>query len=78
MSSPALVWLVVGLVTAVAVMAMLIALVRHVIVLGRAARRFQDEVGPLARDIASEGDRAAGRSQRLSVDRRPGVREGPG
>ncbi|HEX6230407.1 MAG TPA: hypothetical protein VF029_01685 [Actinomycetota bacterium] len=73
MSGPAIVWLVVGLVTAVAVLALLIALVRHVMVLARAARRFRDEVSPLARDIASEGDRAAGRSTRLSAGRdRPG------
>ncbi|HZD16883.1 MAG TPA: hypothetical protein VE669_01955 [Actinomycetota bacterium] len=67
MSTPAVVWLVVGLVTTVAVSAMLIALVRHILVLGRALRRFQDEVAPLARDIGAEGDRAARRSTHLPI-----------
>lgn len=71
MSLPAIVWLVVGLTTLIAVLATLIALVRHVLVLGRAARRFQDEVGPLAQGIASQGGRASGRAQRLSRERRP-------
>jgi len=72
MSGPAIAWLVLGLVTTVAVLALLIALVRHVFVLGRALGRFQEEVGPIARDIASEGDRAAHRSRRLSSDRHGG------
>lgn len=69
MSATAVVWLVVGLVSTVAVLALLIALVRHVLVLGRALGRFRDEVGPLAQDIASQGDRAARRSRGLSTDR---------
>ena len=53
MTTTALVWLVVGLLSLVAVLAVLIALVRHLFVLGRAAGRFQDEVGPLTRRSAS-------------------------
>jgi len=52
------VWLVVGLVSSVAMIAVLLALVRHVLVLGRALARFQEEVTPIASSIASEGDRA--------------------
>jgi len=71
MSVPAIVWLVVGLTTLIAVLATLIALVLHVLVLGRAARRFQDEVGPLAQGIASQGEWASGRARRLSAPRPP-------
>lgn len=69
MSGPAIVWLIVGLLSTVAVSALLIALVRHVIVLARALGRFQQEVSPIARDIASAGERAATRSQRVSAER---------
>lgn len=76
MSVPATVWLIVGLTSTVAVSALLIALVRHVIVLARALGRFQQEVGPIAQDIASEGERAATRSQRVGAERPFGRTEG--
>ena len=65
MSGPAVVWLVVGLLSITAVLAVAIALVRHVIVLGRALSRFQEEVEPVARAISDEGARAGARSARL-------------
>jgi hypothetical protein len=65
MTTTALVWLVVGLLSLVAVLAVLISLIRHVFVLGRAAGRFQDEVGPLTREIGELADDASGRSRRL-------------
>lgn len=61
MTTTALVWLVVGLLTIVAVLALLIALIRHLLVLGRAARRFQEEVTPIAEDISALSDRASNR-----------------
>jgi hypothetical protein len=67
MSVPAIVWLVVALVTTFAVAAVLIGLVRHVIVLGRALGRFQREVSPLVQEISALGDEAAARSQRAAV-----------
>ncbi len=67
MTTPAIVWLVVGLVTATAVLAVLIALIRHLFVVGRAVSRFQQEVGPIAADIGTE---AAARVHPF----RPGVR----
>lgn len=70
MTTTALVWLVTGLLTIVAVSALLIALVRHVIVLGRAARRFQEEVRPIAEEISASSDLASHRTRRLS--RSPG------
>jgi hypothetical protein len=62
----ALVWLVVGLVSLTAVLAVLIALIRHLFVLGRAASRFQAEVSPLAREIGELADTASNRSRRSS------------
>jgi hypothetical protein len=76
MSGPAIVWLIVGLLTTVAVSALLIALVRHVIVLARARGRFQQEVSPIAEDIAAAGERASTRSQRFSAERPFGRSEG--
>lgn len=76
MSGPAIVWLIVGLITTVAVSAMLIALVRHVIVLARALGRFQQEVSPIAQDIASAADRAATRAERVNAERPFGRTEG--
>ena len=77
MSGPAIVWLIVGLITTVAVSAMLIALVRHVLVLARALGRFQQEVGPIAQDIASAADRAATRAERGGAERSFGPPKGP-
>lgn len=63
MSGTAVVWLVVGLASTIAVLAVAIALVRHVLVLARALGRFRDAVGPIAGQIASQGDRAASRAR---------------
>jgi hypothetical protein len=68
------VWFVISMVATAAVLACLVALVRHALVLGRAAERLQEEVGPLADEIATEGDRASGHAARL---RMPGVGREP-
>jgi hypothetical protein len=52
MSSVALVWLVVGLVSTAMVIAVLVGLIRHVLVLLRTVRRFGEEVSPIAQAIA--------------------------
>jgi hypothetical protein len=67
MSIPAIVWLVIALITAFAVAAVLIGLVRHVIVLGRALGRFQRELAPLVQEISALGGEAAARSERAAV-----------
>ena len=72
MTTTALVWFVIGLLTIVAVLALLIALIRHLMVLGRAARRFQEEVTPIAEDISALSDRASNRPRGLSRARRSG------
>lgn len=46
MSTPAIVWLVVGLLGTAALIAMTVALVRHGLVLGRTVSRFQREASP--------------------------------
>jgi uncharacterized membrane protein (DUF106 family) len=68
-TTTALVWFVVGLLSMAAVLALLIALIRHLFVLGRATKRFQEEVTPLAEEISALSDRASNRSRGLS--RRP-------
>jgi hypothetical protein len=65
-TTTALVWFVIGLLSIAAVLALLIALIRHLIVLGRAARRFQEEITPIAQDISALSDRASNRSRGLS------------
>ncbi len=67
MSSVAIVWLVIGLTSTLAMLALLIALVRHLMVLMRALGRFRDEVQPVAEEIATESQRAGERTSRLSL-----------
>ena len=64
-----LVWFVIGIVSTIAVLAFLIALIRHMVVLGRTARRMQDELAPIAQEIATQGDRASERASRLGPRR---------
>ncbi len=59
-------WLVVGLTSTLGMLAVLIALVRHLMVLTRALGRFQDEVQPVVEEIATESQRASDRTSRLS------------
>ena len=66
MPAPAVVWLVIGLVTAVAILAVLIGLVRHVRLLTRTLGRFQSEVGPLAQEAADHAARASERAAGLT------------
>lgn len=67
MSTPAVLWLVVGLVTTVAMIAVLIGLIRHLLVLGRSLRGFQEAVTPLAEEISAEADRLS--NEHLSAER---------
>jgi len=65
MSTWLVVWFVVGLVTTVVLVAFLVSLGRHGLVLGRSARRFGEEIGPLAGEISREGARASERAAGL-------------
>jgi hypothetical protein len=60
------VWLVVGLITTAALLVMLGFLVRHVILLGRTAGRMQEELQPIADELAASSARAADAAAGLS------------
>jgi hypothetical protein len=64
-----IVWFVIGLTTTALLIAFAIALVRHGLVLGRAAKQMTDEAGPLARDIQRESERASAHAARLQPPR---------
>ncbi|MGQ0669793.1 MAG: hypothetical protein ACT4PO_09010 [Actinomycetota bacterium] len=65
MSAWAVTWLVVGLVSAAALIAVFVGLVRHLLLLARTLGRFQEEVQPLAQEIAAEAERASTSTNRL-------------
>ncbi len=60
----AVVWLAVALVTLGALAAVLVALGRHAILVGRAARRLADELGTVQAEVASARERAPGPRRR--------------
>ncbi len=60
MSTWLLVWLVLTVVSIVALGAILIGLVRQALVLSRSLGRFTEEVAPLAAEIGRETDRVGG------------------
>jgi hypothetical protein len=66
----AFLWLFLGILTTAVFLVFAAALGRHAIIIGRTARRFRDEVGPIARDVSSEGSETADRAQALHVPRR--------
>ena len=59
MESWLVVWLVIGLTTTAALLVMLGFLVRHAILLGRTAGRMQEELQPIADELAAASARAA-------------------
>lgn len=63
-----LVWALVGvgIVTALVLGAILVALVGHLRRLGTSARRLSDDLSPLLEDIQRDSERARARAQRLS------------
>jgi hypothetical protein len=65
------VWLVVGLLTTAALLVMLGFLVRHVILLGRTAGRLQDELQPIADELAAASARAADAAASLTGRGKP-------
>jgi len=65
-------WIVLGAVSTVALLAFVLALGRHVLILGRTARRFQAEVSPIAEEIAREGARVSEHADRLGRTRTTG------
>jgi hypothetical protein len=61
------VWLLVTLLTTVAVGVVVTAIVRQVILLGRATGRFQDEVRPISEELSAESARASRGAESLSA-----------
>ena len=72
MSTWLVVWIALGAVSTLVVLAFVIALGRHVLILGRTARRFQEEVGSAAGEVAHERARASEHSDRLRRAQRTG------
>jgi hypothetical protein len=60
-----LAWFVIGAVTTVAMIAFLVALIRHVLLLGRTARRMQEEIAPITQQIAAGADQAGTKAASL-------------
>ena len=65
-------WFVVGIVSTVAVLACLIGLLRHMLVLGRTVKQLQEEVQPIADDLARERQRASAHVAAIGERRRRG------
>lgn len=64
------VWFVVGIVSTVAIAACAIGLARHLMILGRAVKAFQEEVQPIADDLARESARVSETTASMSARRR--------
>jgi len=60
-------WLLLGIITTMVFLVFAISLARHAVIIGRTARRFQEEVGPLAADVSREGSQTADRAQGLRM-----------
>jgi hypothetical protein len=69
---PAVVWIVVGLGTTLALVAMLVGLVRHVVLLARTVSRLREEIGPAVGGISAGTDRASIRVSELRSSRGKG------
>jgi len=71
------VWFVVGIVSTAAILACLIGLLRHLLVLGRTIRRFQEEARPIAGELAIKGRGAAEHRSAIGERRGGGTFTGP-
>jgi hypothetical protein len=64
------VWFVVGIVSTAAVLACLAGLVRHVLILGRTVKQLQEDVRPIADDLAKERQRVGTHVDAIGARRR--------
>ena len=71
MSTWILVWFVVAVVSTVALVACGIAMVRHIMLIGRTARQTQDEMQPIIEDMSREGRAASEHAAAFSPPRAP-------
>jgi len=65
------IWLLIALLSTMAIAIVLIGLGRHVQIVGRSAAEARDELAPLAEEISRGGTKVSERAQNLKV-RRPG------
>jgi hypothetical protein len=65
-------WFILGGAVAVVLLAFLVALIRQVFLLGRTARRMQEELAPITRDISSQAARAGSRAGSMKPPSRSG------
>ena len=72
MASWIVVWFVTGIVSTIAILACLAGLVRHLLILGRSVKQLQEEIQPIADDMAREGQRAAEHTSAIGARRRRG------
>jgi hypothetical protein len=63
-------WLIISILTTVAVMIVLIALARHAMFVGRSAKRFQEEVAPLAEELNRGSAKISEHTSKLEMPRR--------
>jgi len=65
MSTWVTVWFVIGLISATAVVVCVVGLAKHLSVLNRTLKFFQEEVAPVSAEIAAGGARASSRASNL-------------
>ena len=63
------VWFVIGIVSTVAILACLIGLVRHLLILGRSVKQLQEEIQPIADDVAREGQKVSEHTSAIGARR---------
>jgi hypothetical protein len=61
------VWLLIAILSTIAVIAVLVALVRHVLLVGRTARELHGAVTPLVEEIGRQGGRASERASNVRL-----------
>jgi Sec-independent protein translocase protein TatA len=66
------VWLLLALLATCVVLVFAISLGRHAVIVGRTARRFREEVGPVASEVSREGGETAERAGSLEIPDRTG------
>jgi hypothetical protein len=67
-----LVWFIIAVLTTFALLALLIGLARQSLLLGRTARRAQDELQPMVSQISRDGQRASTKAGNLKPPARRG------
>jgi Sec-independent protein translocase protein TatA len=65
-------WLLLAVIATIVFLVFAISLGRHAVIVGRTARRFRDEVGPVASELSREGAEVSDRAQRLQIPRGTG------